>query len=470
MKLFGRFVGLVVFLATVFSFVWIWQYRTIPQTAAEQFRTSNIQFAQYMHDSLLKILMEAESGGAIIDKLLPEPDDKNQPGISVRMIHSDSINKQYKYEEHEQVLTVYERLSLSDGKRRYRETRDHFISIIPFNATEKCLPCHHMPGTENTPVPLGYTLGLVELKTPNVMLKQTRDDLFFHNLTALGIIMILLVTLGYSTYNLMALLQKRNEELQSALDNLNATQEQLIRSEKLASIASVAAGMAHEIKNPLNIISTTTQLMMMEEGASEEQMKSHRTVMEQVDRSSKIIDGLRDFAKGKKPETSRIDLHQLLKKVVSAIEDHTAGENIAIEQNYHSEPIVIEADPVQLERVFLNIITNAVDSIRLKRKSLAVNGSKAADRLAIATGIEGNEVFVRFNDTGTGMSKETMKHVFDPFFTTKTDEVVGTGMGLAFAYGIINNHGGRIEVSAREGEGSEFKVVLPASTVQAPRS
>ncbi len=257
-------------------------------------------------------------------------------------------------------------------------------------------------------------------------------------------------------------LQQTNDELKTALNELNKTQKMLIRSEKLSSLGQLSAGVAHEIKNPLNIISTSIQLLMMEENMDDETMAACRTVMEQVNRSVKIIDNLRDFARKKTPEVRNLELNHLLKRTMLLVEYEMRTENIDIVLNLKEDCLNIQGDEDQLAQVFLNIINNARDSLNEKQRLIsteALNGMNWSGRLSIDTWRDDKGVNVRFRDNGTGISEEHATKIFDPFFTTK-EEGKGTGLGLSIAYGIIQNHNGVIVVDIPD-EGMSFTICFP---------
>lgn len=256
-------------------------------------------------------------------------------------------------------------------------------------------------------------------------------------------------------------LQEANDKLRNALADLKNTQSMLIRSEKLASLGKLAAGVAHEIKNPLNIISTSIQLMMMEENFSEEGKNEFRSMLKQINRAVKITDNLQDFARKRKPEIRDIDLSSFLEKTIALVEYEMRTENIKIVKNFCPEPIHIKGDEDQLAQVFLNLIGNARDSMNEKQERAPKETGDAGweCRLTVSTQNHGDKAVVRFEDTGTGIPREILNRVLDPFFTTKP-EGKGTGLGLAIAYGIIENHGGSIEVESEDGKGASIAINL----------
>ena len=258
-------------------------------------------------------------------------------------------------------------------------------------------------------------------------------------------------------------LMETNQKLQQALDDINKTQTMLIRSEKLAALGQLSAGVAHEIKNPLNIIYTSTQLMMMEEGVSGEVAESGKIIMEQVMRAVKIIDNLREFARERKPERKEVDLCPFLEKTMGLVAYEMRGDGIEIAKELPPEPIRIMGDEDQLAQVFLNITNNARDSMNMRKKSYSFEDMERIGwkpKLTVRTREEDGKAKISFGDNGVGISEEDKRKLFTPFFTTK-GEGKGTGLGIAIAFGIIENHGGTIEFESEEGKGAVFTVKIP---------
>jgi signal transduction histidine kinase/CheY-like chemotaxis protein len=258
-------------------------------------------------------------------------------------------------------------------------------------------------------------------------------------------------------------LHTKHEELENAHKKLKKAQSFLIRQEKLASLGTLSAGVAHEIKNPLNIISTSVQLLQMEDNLSEETKEAYKTIIEQVNRAAKITENLRNFARERKQEIKEIELHAFLEKTLALVEYEMKVENLQIEKKLHKDPIYISGDEDQLAQVFLNMIGNARDSMNEKQKRHSYEELQKmgwAGRLTVETFISGSQVLVLFQDAGLGMAEEVKRKIFDPFFTTK-GEGKGTGLGLSIAYGIIEAHGGTIKFESKEGKGTRFVISLP---------
>ena len=228
----------------------------------------------------------------------------------------------------------------------------------------------------------------------------------------------------------------------------------------------LAAGVAHEIKNPLNIISTSVQLLQMDGAGPGEEKSAFPTIMDQIRRSLKILDNLRDFAREGKAEKSEFDLHDFLERTIALVEYEMKLDNVAIVRDFCPAPLIINADRDQIAQVFLNIINNARESIiekqeRMDGASLKKIGWQGA--LTISTAQRDNSVSIVFRDTGLGAPQETLQKVFDPFYTTKAERN-GTGLGLSIALGIIESHGGAISMEAEEGAGATVNIQLPLET------
>lgn len=262
-----------------------------------------------------------------------------------------------------------------------------------------------------------------------------------------------------------AALEESNSLLKVMVENLKKTQQMLVRSEKLAALGALAAGVAHEIKNPLNIISTSIQILQMKEGLSTEEMTMHSQMMEQVGRMVKIIDNLRDYARERKPEIKDIDVVDLLKKTLALVEYEMRTESINISLRHGAPSLSVRGDRDQLAQVFLNLINNARFSMGEKKKSKSAEwkegGKVWMGFLDISVESAGGFGVIKFSDNGVGIPRNVVGKIFDPFFTTKA-EGKGTGLGLSISLGIIENHHGTIEAESEDG--AVFTIRLPMSS------
>jgi PAS domain S-box-containing protein len=236
---------------------------------------------------------------------------------------------------------------------------------------------------------------------------------------------------------------------------------QLIKSEKLAAIGELAAGVAHEINNPLNVISGNAELLL--KGTDNEEVKIATTViMDQVKRAASITKRLLQFSKTIEPQTERVYMNRLLEETLPLLRYQVNVDNIEIIKELDPRIPEILADPGRLQEVFLNIMLNAVQAMpRGGQLTIRTYIEEVAEETRRRTDIfkKGNKIVViKFKDTGTGISKEKIKKIFSPFFTTKEQ---GTGLGLSICHGIIEAHMGSIDVESELGKGTTFIIKLP---------
>ncbi len=237
-------------------------------------------------------------------------------------------------------------------------------------------------------------------------------------------------------------LERMHRELQEA-------QAQLIQSEKLASMGQLAAGVAHEVNNPLGTILLCAHMLLRGQVAEAERLRALRMVIDEATRCKTIVSGLLNFARQGKLVLRQVQLNELVRETISLVEKQPQFKNVTIELNLDPDLPAIEADPAQLKDVFLNIIVNAGEAM------------PEGGKLTISSHSVGEEaVAVSFTDTGCGIPEENLSRIFNPFFTTKQIGH-GTGLGLAISYGIVKMHKGQVSVKSRVGEGSTFTVQLP---------
>jgi putative nucleotidyltransferase with HDIG domain len=254
-----------------------------------------------------------------------------------------------------------------------------------------------------------------------------------------------------SRYKLQEKLNERSEELAAAIWKEEMAREQLMRSERLASVGKMAAGAAHEINNPLAVISGRAQMLLKNE-KDEKKAKSLRLMVEQTRRASKILTDLMGFARPAMPKAEPTNVNFVINHVLSMVENQLRLKNIECVRDLAQGLPKLLADKHQLEQVFLNIVLNAEHAME-EEGSLTVTTSLSNAK---------DKVIIQFADTGRGIPKENLQHIFEPFFTTK-EEGEGTGLGLSMSYGIITSHGGTIDVDSTVGEGTTFTIVLPVA-------
>lgn len=286
----------------------------------------------------------------------------------------------------------------------------------------------------------------------------------------------------------------RTEEINTAYEDLKESQEQLIQSEKMASLGQMVAGVAHEINTPLGYVTSNIDTLKLnlgdlssvmkdldevnlaigssqrdnklvtqklvktiktyrEKDAAEVLTESNQLISDGVyglSEISKLVTSLKDFARLDRQNTEQIDIHSCLENSLTIASNHIRDNNVSLERDFNDLP-KISCFPSKLNQLFLNIITNACQAMK-----------KEGGQLTVSTRLEGNQAVLCFRDQGIGMTEETMSKMFDPFFTMK-EIGEGTGLGLSIAYKIIQAHAGSIDVQSILGKGSEIKISLPTS-------
>ena len=279
-------------------------------------------------------------------------------------------------------------------------------------------------------------------------------------------------------------IRQQKKDLEQALDILKSTQDQMISQEKMATIGQMTAGIAHEINNPINYISNSTDALVMDisdmqrlvekillledsnnpEGLKEiiklrddidlaylnDEMKNLvKGIKEGTQRTSDIIKSLRYLSYKDKPEKEPVNIHDPINSAISILQTKIK-DRISVEKDFGSVPI-INGYPGELNQVFVNLLSNSIQAIPDK------------GTIKISTSQQGpDEVLITISDDGAGMTSEVQKKIFEPFFSTK-EVGQGTGLGLSITYGIIESHGGKISVDSNIFEGTVFSIVLPVS-------
>lgn len=260
------------------------------------------------------------------------------------------------------------------------------------------------------------------------------------------------------------LIQDR-EKIQKEMNARIDAMDQLRHADRLRSIGRLASGVAHELGTPLNVISGRAGLIATEESASEDVINSAETIRDQCRRMTSIISQLLDFARRNKPQSQATDLNRIILQTLALIKPLAKKQHVKIEYSETGSPAVAVVDSEQLEQVFTNLITNAVQAMP-KGGNVCVKVYETLSNPPEKKQEKEKRYYViEIKDEGAGISPENLSHIFDPFFTTKgTGE--GTGLGLSISYGIIQEHGGWIDLSSELNHGSTFNVYIPAEEIQ----
>ena len=267
-------------------------------------------------------------------------------------------------------------------------------------------------------------------------------------------------------------LQAQKAQLENTLQRLHQMREQLILSEKMASVGQLTAGIAHEINNPISFVANNVQALKLDladitELLTQEQRQNPafvelnqeiQTLMASiergVDRTSNIVQGLRIFARNEEGEFTKVDLHQCIDAAVTLLR-FEIRDRCQIIKRYGTVPL-LNGLSGRLNQVFLNILTNAVQAVL----SVHPEAAPPTGLIEIVTLKALNWIEVRITDNGSGMDEATRKRIFEPFFSTKPVGE-GTGLGMAICYGIIEQHRGTIKVLSEKGQGTTIVIELP---------
>jgi signal transduction histidine kinase len=254
-------------------------------------------------------------------------------------------------------------------------------------------------------------------------------------------------------------LEKANLELRQA-------QEEIIRSEKLASIGRLASGVAHEIGNPIGIVLGYLDILKGSDLKEEERRDFIDRIEKEIDRINRTIRNLLDFSRPSKGEVKEVSVHQIIVDMLDMLKPQPmmADINVVLDQQAAKDTVLADSD--KLKQVFLNIVMNAIDAMEANQTKQGSLNKK----LSIATSVlsetqpdtreHGNRVHIEFIDNGSGIPTEDLNRVFDPFYTTK-EPGKGTGLGLSVSLSIVEDMGGDIKAESGEGKGTTMTVILP---------
>ena len=250
------------------------------------------------------------------------------------------------------------------------------------------------------------------------------------------------------------------KKLKEHIEKLNKTREQLIQSEKMASMGVLASSVAHEINNPLQGIFTYIKLMQKiisgkDEKIDQKQLANFENYLQlmgnEIERCGDMVKNLLVFSKQSKLEIREANANDIIRDCLKLLENKIRIQNIEIDMTLQEDILNIYCDIKQIEQTLIALLINSIEAM------------PGGGKISISTrSLNNRQVEITFADSGEGISKENLKNIFDPFFTTK-DEAKSTGLGLFVAYGIIREHKGTIEVESELRKGTVFRINLPVS-------
>jgi signal transduction histidine kinase len=248
------------------------------------------------------------------------------------------------------------------------------------------------------------------------------------------------------------------ERLEKAYSALKKAQREMVRTEKMSAIGRLASGLAHEIGTPLNIISGRAEYLYELAKDDRDMRQGLKVIVEQIDRISSLLRQLLDFSREHTTEMAPLDLGKVIMETLSLMDSSLRKANVSVFVDKPEALPLVRGNFNQLQQVFINLLMNSVDAINAKfKKEGKKHGGKIAISLSLNNG--GDEVKVSVWDNGIGIKDEDIDKVFEPFFTTK-GVGAGTGLGLSVVYGIISDHGGKIEVESKWGEETKVSFTL----------
>jgi two-component system NtrC family sensor kinase len=243
------------------------------------------------------------------------------------------------------------------------------------------------------------------------------------------------------------------QKVEEKTKELQATHDFLIQSEKLASLGKLAAGVAHEINNPLTSILLNGHLLLEQYKEDDAVKEKLQMIIDETVRCSSIVSGLLEFARQTPPEKTVVDINRVIESTLLIMDTQVMVHKVRIMKYYDNALPQIRVDVNKIKQVFTNLILNALDAM----------AGGGVLKIVSQLSRDGKCVEVKFEDSGKGILKENLRKIFDPFFSTK--ETKGTGLGLSISYGIVQQHGGTIDVESVVGSGTTITVCLPLHEV-----
>lgn len=247
---------------------------------------------------------------------------------------------------------------------------------------------------------------------------------------------------------------------------LSETQRQLYQSDKLASVGRLAAGVAHEINNPLTGVLTYSSYLLKRANGDTEMKDDLEVIVRETKRCREIVKGLLDFARQSPPEKRPNDLNEIIHRATRILQNEFTLQHIEIESQLQPNLPRVQVDGNQIQQVLVNLLMNAHDAIGENGGAIGLTTEVVEAPAKLATGLAPGQAYVQIkvSDNGCGIPRENLSKIFEPFFTTKGQK--GNGLGLAMVWGIIEKHDGRITVESEVGKGTTFRILLPVDSAK----
>jgi C4-dicarboxylate-specific signal transduction histidine kinase len=256
--------------------------------------------------------------------------------------------------------------------------------------------------------------------------------------------------------HIMGDLRSTTQEMERREQELRDKQEQLVQAGKLATLGELTTGVAHELNNPLNniglYVGNVVDRIHMGELTAESALENLEKAMEQVRKATEIISHLRTFGRAAPVMFEPVDVDEVIERALSLMQEQLRLRGIVVELDLCPDELVVQGNPIQLEQVCINLLTNARDALE--------EVTQERKKIRIASSLRGDRIRIVFADNGPGIAPDIEQRVFDPFFTTK-EVGTGTGLGLSITYSIVKEHGGEISHARTPGGGATFTVEIP---------
>ncbi|WP_417382815.1 ATP-binding protein [Gimesia sp.] len=267
--------------------------------------------------------------------------------------------------------------------------------------------------------------------------------------------------LAFAISEMSCRLQQQRATIEAETETRLQTQQQLRHIDRLGTVGTLAAGVAHELGTPLNVVSGRAGLIASGQLSAADVSSSAQTIQKEAERMTAIIRQLLDFARRTGTEQASTNLVQLARQTCELMQPLAKKADVNLTVDAHdNSPVTTLGDPGQLQQVITNLISNAIQAIPDGGKIMIKVYSEQVQPPAIIESQRNHFACLEVTDTGTGMTDTETEHVFEPFYTTK-DVGEGTGLGLSIAYGIVREHGGWIDVASEKNQGTTFRVWLP---------
>ena len=247
-------------------------------------------------------------------------------------------------------------------------------------------------------------------------------------------------------------LKLSSEKIKNAYEQLKEAQAQLVQSEKLSAVGELAAGISHEINNPLGVILGFAQAVVKRLPPNDPFESPLRSIEREAKRCKDLVQNLLTFSRAEKPEKEEMDINETVESALVLITAHAEIRNIRLVTQFNRDIPRVFANRIQIQQVIINLCNNAIDSMPSSGSVTVKTGTARLENAPM--------VMIEVTDTGHGIPKEIQSKIFDPFFTTK-EVGKGTGLGLSLVFEIIEKHTGRITFNSEPGKGTTFRVCLP---------